>query len=163
MIHVFFETAPTWILWVVSMFSVIGYFALGLVGWYLSAGFKYGLSGGQLGRHPLLFPFQCFLEELPCYLPGGVKYRIEFIKSRVGGPGTMLSSKKSYSHEEIRQKNLYEEVFWVMCGGRFSFWAEHISYVVFWPVIFAYIILLGGIPLLFVGVGWIFSRVRKIA
>ena len=104
--------------------------------WYLLAAFDYALNSGQLGRHRYFFPFQCFAEEVRCYWFGGKKYRIDFIKSRVGTyDGCMMSSKRSYSHQEIRDNNLYEEVFWAMCGGRISFWSEHILYFFLGPVL----------------------------
>lgn len=110
-----------------SALQVLLYLVSCLVSWYLLAGLNYGLNSGQLGRHPFFFPFQCFAEDIKCYWFGGQKHRVEFIKSRCGGEGSFCGSRRSYTHQEIRDGNLYEEVFWAMCGGRISFWSQHIA------------------------------------
>ena len=123
------------IYWAVLVLALVGYITIGLVNWYFLTGFEYGMNSGQLGRNPYLFPFQCFVEHLPCHLPDGKKHRIEFIRARVGNyNGCMIGKSKSYSFEDIREKNFYEEVYWQMCGSNFSFWATHSSYVFLWPI-----------------------------
>jgi hypothetical protein len=115
---------------------VIGFLTICLASWYVLAGFGYSLNSGQLGRDPYLFPFQCFAEALPCYWFGGKEHRTQFIKKRIGisCQGWMISSKRPYSYDEIRKDNLYEEVFWAMCGGRFSFWFGHFFGFFFGPI-----------------------------
>ena len=107
------------------------------VGWYLIAVMNYGLNSGQLGRHPYLFPFECFAEEIKCYWFGGQKYRVDFIKQRCYGNGVFCGYRRSYDHQEIREKNLYEEVFWAMMGGRISFWGGHLITFLFGPILVA--------------------------
>lgn len=120
--------------------QVILYLVACPVGWYLLAGLSYGLNGGQLGRHPLFFPFQCFAEDIKCYWFGGQKHRVEFIRSRCNGNGSMCGWKRSYNFEEIRNNNLYEEVFWEMCGGRISFWSKHVLYFFLGPILLAFLL-----------------------
>lgn len=121
--------------------AIILYLIVCFASWYQIATLSYGLNSGQLGRHPYLFPFQCFAEDLKCYWFGGQKYRIEFIRSRCEGDGTFASSKGNYSFKDVREKNLYEEVFWAICGGRISFWVEHSTYFLFgWVLIVAFVV-----------------------
>lgn len=104
---------------------------VGIAGWYVISAFTYGMSSGQLGRHAYLYPFQCFLEDLPCYLPFGRKYREEFIRSRTHGSGIMCGRKKAYSFDEIRKNNLYNEVFYQMCGTHSDFYISHLGRFLF--------------------------------
>ncbi len=128
---------------VIGSFSFVGYLTVCLFSWYTIQGFSYGMSGGQLGRHWLLFPFQCFLEDLPCYLPNGKVHREKFIRDRVGDwDGVMIGYSRSYSHEEIRRGNLYEEVFYEMKGSMFSFWLGHLTCFFFGPVMIPLLITL---------------------
>lgn len=129
-------------------------------GWYLLAGLSYWLNGGQFGRHPFFFPFQCFAEDIKCYWLGGQKHRIKFIRSRCNGNGIMSGSKRSYDFEEIRNNNLYEEVFWEMCGGRISFWGEHVLYFFLGPVLIA--ALLAGVVIGLIVNGLIFWPIDKL-
>src|SRR3989338_7840389 len=126
--------------WVSISLSIAIYLVTCFISWYLLAGLNYGLNSGQLGRHPYLFPFQCFAEDVKCYWFDGQKHRIEFIKSRSNGKGWFLGSKRSYSHQEIRDSNLYEEVFWSMCGGRISFWSEHALYFFLGPALIVFLL-----------------------
>ncbi len=122
------------------------YLALCLVGWYFLAGFDYAMNSGQLGRHPRWFPFQCFAEEVRCYLPGGRKYRVDFIKTRVRGwDGVMACSSKSYTYQEIREKGLYEEVFFAMLGGYARFWSSHLFSFFVSPFLALFLLVLGVI------------------
>lgn len=108
------------------------------MGWYAISLLHYGLNGGQPGRHPYFFPFQCFAEEIKCYWFGGQKYRIEFIKEQCYvDDGVFCGYRRSYNHREIREKNLYEEVFWAMMGGRISFWGGHLFSFFFGPMLVA--------------------------
>ncbi|MES2214361.1 MAG: hypothetical protein V4465_03185, partial [Patescibacteria group bacterium] len=94
---------PTWANAGIWTLAGIGYLTICFIGWYLLATFNYGMNSGQLGRHPLLFPFECFAEELRCYLPGGKEHRIHFIKDRVrdwDGVMFSLSSGKSWTHQD---------------------------------------------------------------
>jgi len=104
------------------------------IGWYLFTALEYALNGGQLGHHPLFFPFQCFAEDIKCYWFGGQKHRLEFIRLRCEGDGSFGGSTRSYTYREVRDNNLYEEVFWEMCGGKISFWSRHVSYFFLGPV-----------------------------
>src|SRR5579871_6675700 len=45
----------------------VGYLVASFVSWYLLAGLNYSLNSGQLGRHWLWFPLQCFAEEFLCF------------------------------------------------------------------------------------------------
>jgi len=83
------------------------------------------LNGGGIGRHPQLFPVECFIETLPCYLPNGIEYRRKYIETRIQGKGLMISSTKSYDFSEIKKNKSHEEVFFVMRGTHFSFWGSH--------------------------------------
>ena len=123
------EILGTWWFW--TVYAIVGCFV-----WYAANFFEYGLNSGQLGHHPFLFPFQCFVEDLPCYLPFGKERRIAFIKERMSGSdhGSFLSDKAGYDYVEIREKNLYEEVFWSMMGGRMSYFGRHLLYSIGWPV-----------------------------
>lgn len=142
---------------------VIGYLVAGFISWYLLSALNYGLNSGQLGRHPYLFPFQCFVEELPCYWFGGKKHRIEFIKCRCHGNGTFLGSKRSFDHKEIRENNLYEVVFWEMCGGRISFWGGHLFQFFFGPPLTAMLLLMSLVGFLLLPVRWLFGKVARSA
>ena len=126
--------------WLSMALSITIYLVVCFASWCLLAGLSYGLNGGQLGRHPFFFPFQCFAEDIKCYWLDGQKHRIEFIKSRSNGNGAFCGSKRSYDHQEIRDNNLYEEVFWAMCGGRISFWSEHVLYFFLGPVFIALLV-----------------------
>ncbi|KKR02676.1 MAG: hypothetical protein UT29_C0001G0156 [Candidatus Yanofskybacteria bacterium GW2011_GWA1_39_13] len=123
-----------------SELQIILYLIACPIGWYLLASLDYGLNGGQLGRHPFLFPFECFAEDIKCYWFGGQKHRVEFIRSRCVGEGSFCGSKRSYTHKEIRESNLYEEVFWAMCGGRISFWSQQILYLFLGPVFIGFLL-----------------------
>lgn len=128
-----------------SFIFLVSCILLGIAGWYVTSAFTYGMSSGQLGRHAYLYPFQCFLEDLPCYLPFGRKYREEFIRSRTHGSGTMCGRKKAYSFDEIRKNNLYNEVFYQMCGTHSDFYISHLG-----RFLFGWIFLGIGITLLIV-------------
>lgn len=121
------------------------YYLACFVGWYFCMGFGYAINGGQLGRSRWAFPFQCFWEELPCYLPGGRKHRIAFISERSKGiDGVMIGRTRAYDYSEIREKNLYEEVFFQMCGGRTYFWVTQL-FVFFVSPFVVVALLCGGI------------------
>ena len=124
----------------------IGYYLVAcFVSWYLLAGATYALNSGQLGRGRYLFPFQCFAEDIKCHWIGGQEHRIEFIKSRCYGEGTFCTSKRSYSHQEVRDNNLYEEVFWEMRGSRTFFWSQHFLYFFLGPILLVSILVIGNI------------------
>ena len=137
-----------------------GYLIACFVTWYLLAALNYSLNGGQLGRHRLWFPFQCFTEEIRCYWFGGKTHRIEFIKSRCDGDGFFISSKRSFTHQEVRDNNLYETVFWGMCGGRLSFWTEHSIYFLFGPLFVSALFAAVLIGIVMSRARWLFGTAR---
>ncbi|MDB5258083.1 MAG: hypothetical protein JWM14_2778, partial [Chitinophagaceae bacterium] len=146
---------PTGIAIGVWVLATTGYLSICFIGWYLLAAFNYGMNSGQLGRHRWLFPFECFAEEVVCYLPGGKQHRINFITQRIGDwEGFMVSGSagKSWSYEEIREKGIHEEVFYGMVGSHFGFWST--TFLTFFgsPIIlalniafFSLIAIIGGI------------------
>ena len=134
---------PIWSWIVFGVYSLIGYLVVCFLSWYAIQALNYGLNSGQLGRHWLLFPFQCFLEDLRCYLPSGKVHREAFIRDRVRDwDGIMIGRSRSYDHKEIRQNNLYEEVFYEMRGGGLGFWLSNIVYFFFGPLAIAFFIAL---------------------
>ncbi len=145
------STLPCWMMMFAMIFSLIGYFVACLAGWYVLAGIGYTMRGGQLGRSKLLFPFECFLEELPCYLPGGQLRRVQYVKELFSDSGEirMKGSKRTWTYDEIQKEDLYEKAFFDMCSSRFSFWLYHL--VVFFvggPLIviaLACVLLVGGV------------------
>lgn len=119
---------PGWLQVVVTTFALIGYLVFCLGSWYLIAGLDYAMNSGQLGRSKWLFPFECFLEEVKCHLPGGQQYRIAFIKDRVRDwNGFMIGRSRNWSHSEIRWKKQHEDVYFDMMGGHLSFWSYHFT------------------------------------
>ena len=134
---------------------VVVYLTACFVAWYFLLTFDYAINGGQLGRHPLWFPFECFAEELPCYWFGGKQHRIEFIRSRCNGDGVFCGWRRSFTYEETRKNNLYEMVFWEMCGGRFSFWGEQLLQFFFGPLFIAILLCAILIGLVLLSVRWL--------
>lgn len=147
MLRTLLQGLPSWSLWLVASLALVGYLTCGLIWWYVMGFMNYGLNSGQLGRHPYLFPIECFLEHLPCYLPNGKEHRIKFIKSRVReGEGFMISldSGKSWTNKEIIEKGSYEEVFYGMLGGPFYFWFYHLGNFLAWPVPVVLFLIIGA-------------------
>lgn len=142
-----------------SEFWTVIYLVACPIGWYLLAGLQYGLNGGQLGRQPYLFPLECFVEEIKCYWFGGQKHRIEFIKEQCGGEGVFCGSRRSYTHQEIRENNLYEEVFWAMMGGRVSFWGGQFLTFFFGPALIVILLVAIVVGIIF---GILFWPVKKL-
>lgn len=141
----------------------VGYLLVCFVSWYLLATMNYGLNGGQLGRHPYLFPFQCFAEEWRCYWFGGKKHRIEFIKCRCRGNGSFCGFKRSFTHQEIRENNLYEEAFLEMCGGGPSFWGGNLFLFFFGPLIVVLALLMGLVGWLVIfPIRWLIGRAIEL-
>ncbi|MBP9759849.1 MAG: hypothetical protein KBD24_00585 [Candidatus Pacebacteria bacterium] len=128
-------TLPNWTILIAIGFSLVIYVVTCILGWYIVAGIGYSMNSGQLGRSKWFFPFECFIEELPCYLPGGRRHRIAFIKDRVGNhEGTMAGLRRLWTYQQIRKSANYEEVFFEMMGGRFRFWSYHASVFILGPL-----------------------------
>lgn len=136
MIHALLGGLSELQLFIVLFLTFLGYLFMSFLCWYILYAIDCSLNSGQLGRHPILFPFECFIEELPCRIRNGKQARIDFIKKLIGdeGDGSMCGSKRSYRYEEIRENNLHEEVFFNMLGGHFGFWSMHLLYFALWPV-----------------------------
>lgn len=108
--------------------------ALGIVFWYVS--YRLTLNLNAFCPPPTLVALK---EDLLWILPGAGKRRASYIKELVKeGDGYMISSKGSWSYQEIRDNNLYEEVGWAMLPGYFSFFLNHV-YMPLLPLLIYYI------------------------
>ena len=82
---------------------------------YVGYGFEAWLNGGSFGRHPLLFPFQCFGEQVRQSLPGG---RARWVKELVAllGDGlrpksdTFFGRRTTWDLYSVNQKGLYAQM-----------------------------------------------------
>ncbi len=142
-------SVPFWLALLTGLLALVGYVVVGIFLWYLVQSWRYGINSGQLGHSPYLYPVECFLEELVCYLPGGKKERIAFIDDRMAGTsgGAMLGFNRSYDHEVIRRDQCQNEVFYQMSGGPVHFWFMHLKYLA-WPVLPALSVIGFGISLI---------------
>ena len=92
--------------------------------WYLYYGFECALNGGNLGRHPLLMPFQCFWEEVLWNIPGGFRRKMEYVRENVIGDwdGAVLGRTRSWRNEEVRVQNLLSACTHDVMRGPINFW-----------------------------------------
>lgn len=107
--------------------GVAVYLALAFPMWYLLYGTQMHLNGGPLGRSRF-WVFECLWEDILFFTPGGLKRRAENVRIRVSrGSGYMPGpGRRTYSYEEIRDQNLYEEVATHLFGTPAQFWVENV-------------------------------------
>jgi hypothetical protein len=154
-------TLPNSTLWVFALFSFMGYVTLSVIGWYLLSSATYALNGGQMGRSRWLFPFECFFEDLPCYLPGGRKHRVAFIENIARNQESITGHTRSWSHHEIQYLKNYEEIFFDVREGRFVFWVSHLFKFLFGSLVVLAVVCLLIVSAIQFGITAVTNRLAK--
>jgi len=126
----------------ITLMSVIIYFTIAFVVWYIGYGLEMYLNGGSLGRGRW-WVFKCFVEEAQWFLPGGLEKRTNYIRTMVGTDRSLNGFVGGHSYEEIRTHNLYEKIAKRSLGNGFTFWGVDVILLFFlWPVAVAILALL---------------------
>lgn len=118
--------------------SILIYLGIGFVVWYIAYGLQAYLNGTSLGRgRGWGWVFKCFWEEMQWFLPGGLAIRTEYIRRIVAQRPNSTDRVGGYSHKEIQERNLYEQVAKEALGNGFSFWGINVILMfLLWPLIF---------------------------
>jgi len=120
---------------------ILLYFAIGFIIWYLAYGFEMWINSGSLGRGKY-WVFKCFKQDLQWFLPGGLQKRTDYIREKVKPHPNVSGYIGGYSHEQIREQNLYEYVAKKSLGNGFHFWGVNVILMFFlWPLFLIFLAL----------------------
>lgn len=97
------------------------------VAWYVLYWYECFLNGGDIGRDPLLMPFQLFWQDLQWILPGGLNRRAKYIEEMVQqGEGIIGGFRKSWNYQELRRTGDYRACARDVLPGVGIFFLNHI-------------------------------------
>lgn len=101
--------------------------ACALLGLWAIYGLESTINGGSIGRDPVWFPLDCWLEEASWSIPGGMRIKEQIVS------GWVTESKSGFigslSHEEIREQGLYQEAVREVFRPPILFWAFSLVYL----------------------------------
>jgi hypothetical protein len=118
--------------------SILIYLGIGFVVWYITYSLQGYLNGASVGKGRG-WVFKCFWEEMQWFLPGGLAIRTEYIRRIVASRPNSTDSVGRYSHKEIQERNLYEQVAKEALGNGFRFWGINVILMfLLWPLIFVF-------------------------
>ena len=106
--------------------------------WYIYFSFVYFLNGGNVGRNQLTMVFELFREDILWNIPGGLKKKTEYIRNIVDN--NEIGFLGDYTHEQIKNENLYEECAIKLIPSTLSFWSQTIivpsfGFLIMWGIV----------------------------